>query len=453
MAFSQNDLSQEVTSMTVDELREVLDDVVNHQKPKSEKCSLVRRLTEEASKDELSPHGHFLHSSTGTHSRRKLRGSTASSITPSLAPSSVQPSNSSSQSLQDLPSGRDLASEKDLASERGPSDSLKSCPSGTNTRILNKAMRANSFSLASNSTCPQTVSEVSQIRSSSASGGGTQIRSSSASDGGTWTVQTSRQKEKSNISTRTLSSSATSSSFNSDFSDPVTLNSSYFDVNSSYALTLNSPYPDVDSSYPDVDSSCPDVNSSYPDVNDKNNNNDCDREQLAEGPSGDPSTNHHHAFSSASSLKTFSHHSSYLPEDSQQSAFKNDQQSQLVFKNDQQSQSVFKSDQQSVFKNEELFENAIEMQDFRRKAKYVQYNSSNTNSGDNTVDSVVQFSDLTTREPEDPQYARRIQIESGDGLSKSRFFFVFFGFFLSHFHLITLPLLLQIRVWTNVIVK
>ena len=80
MAFSQNDLSQEVTSMTVDELREVLDDVVNHQKPKSEKCSLVRRLTEEASKDELSlePHGHFLDSTTsGSNSRRKLRGSTA----------------------------------------------------------------------------------------------------------------------------------------------------------------------------------------------------------------------------------------------------------------------------------------------------------------------------------------------------------------------------------------
>ena len=156
----------------------------------------------------------------------------------SLGRTSGQASNSSSQSLQDL------------ASEHGPtSNSLKSCPSGTtNTRILNKAMRANSFSLASNSTCPQTVSELSQTRSSSASGGGT------------WTVQTSKQKQKStttnsnnsNISTRTLSSSATSSSFNSDYSDALTLNSSYVDVN------------------------------------DKNNNNDCDREQVAEG--GTPGT-------------------------------------------------------------------------------------------------------------------------------------------------------------------
>ena len=168
-------------------------------------------------------------------------------------------------------------------------------------------------------------------------------------------------------------------------------------------------------------------------------------------------TNQRHALScssSASSLKTYSYHSSYLPEDSQhqqsQSAFKDDQQSQLAFKDDQQSQSAFKDDQQQ-------FENAIEMQDFRRQAKYVQYSSSNTvtNSGNNTVDSVVQFSDLTTREPEDPQYARRIHIESSDGPSKflSLGFFLFFSRFLSHFDLTTLSLILQTRVWTNVIVK
>lgn len=300
--------------MTVDQLKDVLEDVVNHQKPESEKCSIVRRLKEETSKDEMSlePDDHFLDS--GNNKKGKSKGLPPRITAQSFGRTSGQTGNSSSQSLQDL------------ASEHGPTSNFIKSSLSSGSRKLNKATRANSFSLASNSVCPPCAPENSQTRSSSATGVGTCTNKRTNNNNG-------------NISTRTLSSSAASSSLN-DFSDALTLNSSHVDVN------------------------------------DKNNNNDCDREV-----EGEPSARH--SLSCTSSLKTYSHHS--LPADTQ-------------------SQSAFKDD---------FCE--IEMQDLRRHAQYVQYNSTATN---NSVDSIVSFSDLTTREPDDPQYARRIHLDSSDGPSK-----------------------------------
>lgn len=118
------------------------------------------------------------------------------------------------------------------------------------------------------------------------------------------------------------------------------------------------------------------------DVNDKNNNNDCDRE-------GEPPPARHHSLSSSSSPKTYSHHSP--PEDTSKI------QSPMAFKDDQT-------------------ENAIEMQDLRRQAHYVNYTTELANNNSNPVDSVVQFGDLTVREPiDDFQVARRMNFDDGPG--------------------------------------
>lgn len=70
----------------------------------------------------------------------------------------------------------------------------------------------------------------------------------------------------------------------------------------------------------------------------------------------------------------------------------------------------------------ELLDNAVEMQDLRKKAEIVPISSLNGNrySGPHDVDSVVHFNKLDSRSTIDPQYAELCHLPQEQGSSSSR---------------------------------
>lgn len=189
-------MDQDLEGLSVQGLKDLLDQVVDHRKPESEKSVLARRLNEEACKDEASLESHFSSrtpflsgtvsapNNSNVNQRKEFGRKSSRNKGPEYVSGGLsgrQQQVHSSQSLQDLAQCNETISETGLRSVAMSSTSSKAGSGGRR-----RATRANSFSLQQDS------SELSQL---------TNERSASAAATGSWpnsagSVQQQRNKQQ-----------------------------------------------------------------------------------------------------------------------------------------------------------------------------------------------------------------------------------------------------------------